>query len=175
MHKFEKLNHLSINIYELNFCREQNKWKQKLIRIEISKNESHRVVDLITYKNHYVLFIKLNVFLGKQDCRYNYKRCLSSYTSENMIKKHKEQRIQREITSVKTSLESHVHWKNHFHKNPLYFRIYADFEADHEDEKSSVGNKTTNIYKQNPVCNGYRIVSELQDVLKSGYFKSPSG
>ena len=29
-----------------------------------------------------------------------------------------------------------------------------------------MGNKTTNIYKQNPVCNGYYIVSELNDVLK---------
>ena len=34
--------------------------------------------------------------------------------------------------------------------------------------------KTTNIYKQNPVLNGYRIISEL-DVLKSGYHKSPLG
>ena len=55
-----------------------------------------------------------------------------------------------------------------FHKNPLYFRIYADFEADNEKDNSIVRNKTTNIYKQNPVLNGYRIVSELEDVLQSG-------
>ena len=35
------------------------------------------------------------------------------------------------------------------------------------------GNKTTNIYKQNPVCNGYYIVSGLNNVLKSGYYHSP--
>ena len=51
-----------------------------------------------------------------------------------------------------------------FHKNPLYFRIFADFEADIEKDNSSVGNNTTNIYKQNPVLNGYRIESELEDV-----------
>ena len=62
-----------------------------------------------------------------------------------------------------------------FHKNPLYFRIYADFEADNEKDKSIVGHKTTNIYKQNPILNGYRIVSELDDVLQSGYYKSPLG
>ena len=39
--------------------------------------------------------------------------------------------------------------KQHFHKNELYFRIYADLEADNEIDKSIVGNKTTNIYKQN--------------------------
>ena len=65
--------------------------------------------------------------------------------------------------------------KKHFHKNPLYFRIYADFEADNEKYDSSIGNKTTNIYKQNPMLIGYPIVSELDDVLKSGYYKSPLG
>ena len=65
--------------------------------------------------------------------------------------------------------------KNILKKNPLYFRIYADFEADNEKDNSSIGNKTTNLYKQNPVLNGYRIESELEDVLQSGYYKSPLG
>ena len=65
--------------------------------------------------------------------------------------------------------------KKHFHKNPLYFRIYADFKADNEKDNSCIGNTTTNIYKQNPVFNGYHIVSEIEDVLKSGYHKSPLG
>ena len=63
----------------------------------------------------------------------------------------------------------------HFHKNPLYFGIFADFEADIEKDNYSIGNKTTKIYKQRPILNGYRIVSELEDVLKSGYDKSPLG
>ena len=46
-----------------------------------------------------------------------------------------------------------------FKKNPLSFRIYADFEADNEIDTSVIGNKTTNIYKQNPACNGYNVVS----------------
>ena len=65
--------------------------------------------------------------------------------------------------------------EKNFHKNPLYFRIYADFEADNENDDSVVGNKTTNIYKQNPILNGYHIVSELEDVLKSDYYKFPLG
>ena len=36
-------------------------------------------------------------------------------------------------------------------------------------------NKTTNIYKQNPVCNGYYMISELDDVLQSDFSKSPLG
>ena len=65
--------------------------------------------------------------------------------------------------------------KKHFHKNPLYFRIYSDFKADNEKDNFFIGNKTTNIYKQNPILSGYRIVSELDNVLQSGYHKSPLG
>ena len=65
--------------------------------------------------------------------------------------------------------------KNSFIRNLLYFRIYADFEADKEKVNSSIGNKATNIYKQKPILNGYRIVSELEEVLKSGCYKSPLG
>ena len=31
-----------------------------------------------------------------------------------------------DITTIRISSDSHLHWKNHFHKSPLYFRIYAD-------------------------------------------------
>ena len=55
----------------------------------------------------------------------------------------------------------------------MYFRIYADCEAGNEKDNSIIGKKTTNIYKQNPVLNGYHIISELEDVLKSDYYKSP--
>ena len=93
-----------------------------------------------------------------------------------MLMEHKQKCGDVNITTLRTSSESHLHWKKkHFHKNPLYFRIYADFEADNEKDNSCIGNKTTNIYKQNPVLNGYRIVTELEDVLKSRYHKSPLG
>ena len=78
----------------------------------------------------------------------------------------------KEITTIKTSKEPHLYWKKHFHKNLLCFWIITEFEADNEIDKSSVGNKTTNNYKQNPVCNGFFIVSVLNDVLKSGYYSS---
>ena len=76
---------------------------------------------------------------------------------------------------MKTSPNSHIYWKKYFQKNKLYFRLYADFEADNKIENTSIGDKTTNVYKREPVCNGYQTVSELEDVLKSGYYKSPLG
>ena len=58
--------------------------------------------------------------------------------------------------------------KKRFHKNPLYFMNIADFKAENEVNISSIGKKTTNFFKQKPVLNGYYIVSELNDVSKSG-------
>ena len=62
--------------------------------------------------------------------------------------------------------------KKHFHKNPLFFRFTADFEADNEINTSCLVDETTNVYKENPICNGYYIISELKVVLKSGQYKS---
>ena len=175
VHKFNELNNLSVNIFELVFYRDDNEWKHKLLPIEISKNNTDRVIDLAIYKNHYVLIKKLNTFLGDHNKKFICRRCLSSYTSENMLIKHKARCENNDITSIKTSNKSHLHWEKYFHKNSLYFRIYADFEANNEKDNSVIGNKTTNIYKQNPVLNGYHIVSELENVLKSEYYKSPLG
>ena len=66
MHRFEKLNNLSINIYELNFYQDGDKWKHNLIPIEISKNESYKFIDLLIYKNHYALIKNANIFKRSQ-------------------------------------------------------------------------------------------------------------
>ena len=175
VHRFNEINNLSVNIHELNFYQDGDKWKHNLIPIEISKNESGRVVDLLIYKNHYALIKKLHVFLRNHNRNFVCRRCLNSYTNENALTNQKEKCGDDNICTIRTSIESHLYWKKHFLKNPLYFRIFADFEADNEKENSKIGNKTTNIYKQNPVLNGYYIISELEDVLESGYCQSPSG
>ena len=117
----------------------------------------------------------MNVFLGDHHKNFMCRRCLNSYTCENALTNHKEKCRDDSICTIRTSNESHLFWKKHFHKNPLYFRIYADFEADNEIDNSNVGDKTTNIYKQIPVLNGYYIISELEDVLESGHYESRLG
>ena len=102
-----------------------------------------------------------------------------------MLIKHKEQCEQQEITSITTSIDSHLYWRKNFQKNPFYWRIYADIEADKNFDHSNMGiemssgaknsNQRTNIFKQNPVGNGFCIVSELNIILKSGYYETPLG
>ena len=154
---------------------DQNKWRRKLIPIKIDKNDSHKVIDLKIDKNHYALKKKLNVFLGDHHKKFICRRCLISYTSGNMLMLHKPKCESYDITTIRTAGESHIQWKTHFHKNPLYFRIYADFEAVNEISNSSIGNKTTNFFEQNPKLNGHHIVSELDEILQSNYYNSPLG
>ena len=98
-----------------------------------------------------------------------------SNTNENMLMLHKSKCENNDITTIRTSKEVHLLWKKHFHKYPLYFRIYADFEADNEKDDSIIGNNTTIIYRQNPVLNGYRTESDLNDIFQSGSYKSLLG
>ena len=62
------LNNLSINIFEMNFYEDRNKWKQKLFPIGFSKqHEQDRVVDLLIYRKHYSLIKKPKVISGIQN------------------------------------------------------------------------------------------------------------
>ena len=103
---------------------------------------------MLICKHHYVLIKQLNVFPGNHNCKYVYRR-LSLFL---YIPKHGNQ-IERklwkkqEITTIRTSDESHLYWKNQFHKNRLFFRVTADFEVDNEYDNSSIGDKFTNIYE----------------------------
>ena len=173
--RFNELNNLSVNIYELNFYQDGAKWKHNLIPIEIRKNGSDKIVELLIYKNHYALIKKLHVFLGDHNKIFVCRQCLNSHTCENALINHKVKCGDDIICTIRTSNESQLYWKKHFHKNPLYFRIFADFEADNEQDGSKIGNKTINILRQNPVLNGYYIISELEDVLESGYYESLLG
>ena len=103
----------------MNFHQAQNKWKHKLIPIENSKNESDKVVDLIIYNNQYALKKKLKVFLVNPNENFICRRCLNSYTSEKMLMIHKPKSENVELTTVTNSSDSHLHWNDQFHKNPL--------------------------------------------------------
>ena len=105
VHKFNELNNLSINIFEVSFYQDQKKWRHKLVPIEVSKNESNRVIGLLIYKKHYALIKKLNVFLGDHHKTFICRRCLNSYTSRNMLKLHKLKCEKIDRTTIRNSNE----------------------------------------------------------------------
>ena len=114
VHRFNELNNSSVNIYELNFYQDGDKWKHNLLPIEISKIGSDKVVDLLIYKNHYALIKKLHVFFGDHNKSFVCRRCLNSYTCENALINHKEKCGDDNICTIRTSNESHLYWKKSF-------------------------------------------------------------
>ena len=50
-------------------------------------------------------------FLGKQDSTFVCRHCLSSYSSQFVLIKHKQRCNQQGLTSIETSNESHLYWK----------------------------------------------------------------
>ena len=112
--KFNELNKLSVNIYEVNLYQDGDKWKHNLIPMKISKNESDKVIDLLIYKIHYALTKKLHVILGNHNKSFVCRRCLKSCTCENALINHKEKCGDDNICTIRKSNESHLYWKNIF-------------------------------------------------------------
>ena len=83
--------------------------KHKLFPIEVSRNETDRLVDLQIYRTHYVLIKKLNVFLGKQVFRFIFKGCLCPYTSQGVLIIQMQKCGQQKITSIKLINEPHLY------------------------------------------------------------------
>ena len=71
----------------------------------------------MNYKNHYALIKKLNVVFCDHNKGFICRRCLNSYTSENMLMIHKPKCENKYTTTIRTSPDSHMRWKNPFHEN----------------------------------------------------------
>ena len=89
-------------MFELGFYQSGTEWKHKLIPIEISTNDSDKVIDLMIYQKYYVLIKKSHVFLGIYDLKIVFRRCLSSYSPQiGLIKQ--EQSSEKQEKTIKTS------------------------------------------------------------------------
>ena len=127
------------------------------------------MIFLMIYKNHFVLIKTLHVFLGNHNSQYVCCRCLNCFKLENVLVNHTKSCELQDITAIKFSKDNHLMWKKHFHEIPQYLKIYGDFECNNKIEDSHIANRTTNIFRQIPTCNGIYIVFELNNVLQSGY------
>ena len=175
--KFENLNNqLSINVFEYS---EEEDNDYKLVPLYISKNiENRRIVDLILYKNHYILLKKLHVFIGKHDNIYVCRNCLSSYSVQSELITHKKSCGNKNKSVYIPSKETHVKWNKYYQKMPIYSIIFADFEARNEPiiNQDNVVSKTIDVCKQIRCCNGFYVINKINDLpIKMDYYKSIFG
>ena len=113
---------MSVNVFELLSSKRSITWKHKLVPLPIRRKNSDRLADLMVYINHYVLIKKLQVFLDKPDSKFICRQCLSSYSSQNVLIKHK-QDVNNKKTAIRTNNEPHSYLKKHFDKNLLFFGL----------------------------------------------------
>ena len=175
--KFENLNnHLAINVFGYS-TEEENDYK--LAPLYISKhNENRRIIDLILYKNHYILYKKLYVFIGKYDNSYVCRNCLSSYSIQSELITHKRLCANKDKSVYIPAKESHVKWNRYYQEMPIYSMIIADFEARNEpiNNQDNVISKTLDVCKQILCCNGFYIINKINNLpIEVGYYKSTFG
>ena len=84
------LDNLCVNNLQVSFCQDQSTWQLELLPIEISKNDSDRVVDLVIFKNQFNLTEKVRLFLVRQNSKSVCRRWFIFYTSENVLIKHRQ-------------------------------------------------------------------------------------
>ena len=169
--RFENLNPaLTINVFE--YCTKDDN-DYKLVPLYISKNtENRRIIDLILYKNHYILLKKLHVFIGKHDNSHVCRNCLSSYSIQSELITHKKLCGDKKKSVYIPCKKTHIKWDEYYQKMPLYSLIIADFEATYEPILNEIipDCKTIDICKQIPCCNGYYIINKLTNLpIDSGY------
>ena len=175
--KFENLNNqLAINVFGYS-TEEENDYK--LAPLYISKhNEKRRIIDLILYKNHYLLLKKLHVFIGKYDNSYVCHNCLSSYSIQSELITHERLCANKDKSVYIPAKESHVKWNRYYQEMPIYSMIIADFEARNEpiNNQDNVISKTLDVCKQILCCNGFYIINKINNLpIEVGYYKSTFG
>ena len=175
--RFERLNNqLAINVFEYT-TDEDNDYKLAPLYIT-EHNENKRIIDLIFYKNLYILLKKLHVFIGKHDNNYNCRNCLSSYSVQSELLTHKSLCGNKNKFVCIPSKECHVKWNKYYQKEPIYSIIIADFEARNEPiiKQDNIITKTIDICKQIPSCNGFYVINKINNLpIEMGYYKSTFG
>ena len=163
--KVEKQNNININVFG---------WKNSsAFPIYISKEKHKEAMNLLYYKNHYVLINNFNRFMynytkhkdKKHFCMY----CLQCFSSADILKKHKKNCI---IVNGKQSINmanegEKVQFKNYHKKLEVPFVIYVDFEAIVEKihgVKNNPDNSCTDVYQKHKDCSYvYKVVCCYDD------------
>ena len=149
--KFEKLNTLNVNVFELT----KSVRSSALIPILINTNYDQPQIDLLLFENHYCLITKLRCLINKDShmewvCR----RCLTTFISEQISFDHTSRCINQQPTNITFRWKNHLKIEDNFLKIPLPFRVYADFECNNQPTHDPKV-----IFEQIPLAVGFYLIS----------------
>ena len=102
--KFENLNNLNVNVFELNAQLRGTVLKP----IHFRKNYQQPRIDLLLFDNHYCLITKLHCLLTKDShMKWVCRRCLTAFSSEDLLNQHIDHCQKQQPTNITFS------WKDH--------------------------------------------------------------
>ena len=119
--KFEKLNTLCVNVFELT--------GNVLTPIHNNKNYLQPQRDLLLYQNHYCFITKLHCLINKDShMKHVCRRCFTAFHSNDVLNNHIERCINQQPTNITFSWKDQLNFEDYYMKVPVPIRIYADFE-----------------------------------------------
>ena len=155
--KFENLNNLNINVFELT--------GNVLTPIHVNKNYLQPQIDLLLYENHYCLITRLHCLINKDShMRWVCRRCLTAFSSQPVLIDQMERCIKQQPTKISFSYKDHLKFEDHHMKIPLLIRVYADFECINQPQ-----NIPNVLFEQIPIAVGFYVISPFGNKYSS-YF-----
>lgn len=171
---FEKLNNMSINVFDTEFDAKDKTNVIKPLYLTSVEKEKHVNLLLITSdkNNHYVWIKNFSALMNYTNSDSHKKfycfHCLHGFTEESLLVNHKalgcaDHDSVKTVLPTKDTTECELKFKNHSKKLPIPFVIYADFEClttkiancDKNPEESF----TEKYQKHEPCGYAYKIVS----------------
>ena len=155
--KFENLNNLNINVFELT--------GNVLTPIHVNKNYLQPQIDLLLYQNHYCLITKLHCLINKDShMKHVCRRCLTAFSSQPVLIDHIDRCQKQQPTEITFSWKDQLKFEDYHMKVPRPIRVYAGFECINQPQ-----NTPNVLFKQIPIAVGYYVISPFGNYYYS-YF-----
>jgi hypothetical protein len=170
--KFEKKNHLSINIYGYRLMEELLKFE--IVPIKIAKNFGNNI-NLLLYEDHFYLIKNFNrLCANEHNCGHHFCYfCLQAFRNKKLLNNHmnKCKKIKPQRVILPEENENILRFKEYNQQIKFPFVIYADFET----LTSKVNIKCTSKTKifQNHIVSsyGYVIIDSNKDIVFSDFYR----
>ena len=166
--KFEKLNNLNVNVFELT----------KTVPTPIHKNMNYDQPqsDLLLFENHYCLITKLHRLINENSHKkWVYRRCLTAFRSEDILNQHIDRCQKQQPTNITFSWKDHLEFEDYHMKVPVPIRVYADFECINQptdDREAAVAIAPKILFKQIPIAVGFYLISPVGNCYYSYFGES---
>ena len=145
--KFENLNNLNINVFELT--------NSVLTPIHTNTNYDQPQIDLLLFENHYCLVSKLHCLINKDsDMKWVCRRCLTAFSSKDILNQHIDRCQKHHPTNITFSWMDHLKFDDYHMKVPVPIRVYADLECINQPTDDPKV-----LFTQIPIAVGFYLIS----------------